>query len=101
MEIAWEVDEALFEAGKKDGFVDTQRGMGLPVGFWDSEKQNRASNGPFRVTLDRKIEVENGRVLSGDDVYELVEAEGDDWKVRTRDGGVWEVPAEAIVPMPK
>lgn len=101
MDIAWQVDESLFEAGKKDGFVDTQKGMGLPVGFWDSEQQTRPSSGQFRVTVDRKIEVEGGRILSDNEVYVLVEAEGDNWKVKDRDGSVWEVPAESIVPMPK
>jgi hypothetical protein len=40
-------------------------------------------------------------MLTSDDVYLLVEALGDDWRIRDKDGNVWAVPAEYIIPMPK
>jgi hypothetical protein len=95
---AWAIDSALFEEGKRDQFVDRSPGFN-PNLFTDEEPP--PPSGTFAVTVDREVEVGPNQTLTGDDVYILIEANGDDWKVRDKHKNIWSVPAECIVPMPK
>ena len=96
---AWSIDEKLFSPGKKDAFVDSQRSP--TPNIWPPEEQPPPKMGRFVVTVDRRIEVGDGKILTGNEEYEVTKAEGDIWTVKDRLGKEWKCPAEATVPIPK
>jgi hypothetical protein len=95
---AWTVDAALFEPGRRDALVE--RAAPVAPALWSADEAP-APGGTIQVTLNQTVEVASGRELTGDDVYTLVEAVGDDWTVRDKEGNTWIVPSECVVPMPK
>jgi hypothetical protein len=98
IEEAWAVDASVVGDGKRHKF--TERTAAVMANSGADDEAIRVS-GNFMVTVDLTVEVSQGRTITGNDVYVLIDANGDDWQVRDKDGNVWSVPAECIVPMPK
>jgi hypothetical protein len=90
---AWQIDGNLFSGEPISERVENGKD------WIDAGEGSSVCNG-FAVTVNRNVNVGDEKVLNGDEVYVLVEAVGDFWKVRDGLGGVWVVPAECIVPMP-
>ena len=95
---AWEVDATLFEPGKKDTFVDSQKPL---VPTLTRQPNPPRSSDKFMVFIDGTINVGGGKTISDDEEYELVKADGDIWRLKDKRGAEWDVPAIHIVPKPR
>lgn len=99
LDAAWDVDSPLFEPGKKESFVDSQKQLAPRLNRQVSMPQRSPSK--FIVFVDGTIDVGGGHTISDDEEYELVKADGDFWRVKDKRGSEWDVPAVHIIPKPR
>lgn len=90
------INQIVGDSEKKDFSVDINKVV-EPT-FWTKHSPKRKKE-KFTVTIDRIIEVDSDNKITPDDEYEIVDACGDEWQIKDKNGQIWTVPLEFLIPL--
>ncbi|OHS96936.1 hypothetical protein TRFO_02071 [Tritrichomonas foetus] len=92
---AEKIDKDMFDSKE---FEQQIKERNVEPSFWN-KTEPRKKKEKFFVTVVRTIEVEGHHPITPNDKYELVDACGDDWQIKDKNGQPWHVPSEFLVPL--
>ena len=96
LEEASKIDSEMFDPSEIENKINEKN---IEPGFWKTPSSKKKKNEPFFVTVDREIQIENQQPIHPKDKLVVINAVGDDWELKNKDGEVCHVPLEYLVPI--